>query len=250
MASVQGSRAKPYKVTVRVRTYSDQEWDGHADGAGQPGRPHGRPARRGDAAGSGRRPGRRQHRPVAGGRRATAALLVPGLGQPLQALRRRVLPGGRHAGRRPVPFVPHAGPGAGHPAGGTAGQESGGRAAAGGGASPGSGRRPRARARPAPTVAEQATSWARDTGVAAREAWARWAAANRPGRTAAPGHPLPPPKPGRPTVLAVDPPPGSGLTSARCCSLAADAVQRAWELAHGETAVEIYSGDAIKATKS
>ena len=27
VASVQGSRAKPYKVTVRVRTYSDQEWD-------------------------------------------------------------------------------------------------------------------------------------------------------------------------------------------------------------------------------
>jgi hypothetical protein len=37
-------------------------------------------------------------------------------------------------------------------------------------------------------------------------------------------------------VLAVDPPPGSNLTSASLQQLAADAAQRAWELAHGESA--------------
>jgi hypothetical protein len=35
-------------------------------------------------------------------------------------------------------------------------------------------------------------------------------------------------------VLAVDPPPGWGITSASLQRLAADAAQRAWELAHGE----------------
>jgi hypothetical protein len=53
-----------------------------------------------------------------------------------------------------------------------------------------------------------------------------------------PAIPLPPPKPGKPTVLAIDPPPGSGLTSASLQQLAADAAQRAWELPHGESAAD------------
>jgi hypothetical protein len=60
---------------------------------------------------------------------------------------------------------------------------------------------------------EQATSWAPDTGVTAREAWARWATVMAHGAPPVPAIPLPLSKPGRPTVLAVDPPPGSGLTS-------------------------------------
>ena len=64
--------------------------------------------------------------------------------------------------------------------------------------------------------------------------WARWAAASAGGAPAAPAIPLPPTKPGRPTVLAVDPPVGWGLTSASLQRLAADAAQRACELAHGE----------------
>jgi hypothetical protein len=81
---------------------------------------------------------------------------------------------------------------------------------------------------------EQATSSGPDTGLVAREAWARWAIASVGGAPPLPAIPLPPPKPGRPTVLAVDPPAGSGLTSAALQRLAADAVQRAWEMAHGE----------------
>jgi hypothetical protein len=51
---------------------------------------------------------------------------------------------------------------------------------------------------------KEATSWASDTGVTAREAWARWAAVTAQGAPPVPAIPLPPPKPGRPTVLAVD----------------------------------------------
>jgi hypothetical protein len=93
---------------------------------------------------------------------------------------------------------------------------------------------------------KEATSWASDTGVTAREAWARWAAVTAQGAPPVPAIPLPPPKPGRPTVLAVDPPPGSNLTSVSLQQLAADAAQRAWEVAHGESAAgfEIYSSSA------
>jgi hypothetical protein len=48
-------------------------------------------------------------------------------------------------------------------------------------------------------------------------------------------------------VLAVDPPAGSGLTASVLEALAADAVQRAWELAHGErsTGLELSAGEDI-----
>jgi hypothetical protein len=81
---------------------------------------------------------------------------------------------------------------------------------------------------------EEATSWGAGPGVDAREAWARWATVAADGAPPPPAIPLPPPGPGKPTVLAVGPPPGSGLTSASLRRLAGDAAQRAWELAHGE----------------
>jgi hypothetical protein len=64
---------------------------------------------------------------------------------------------------------------------------------------------------------------------------------------AIPAVPLPPSRPGRPTVLAVDPPASSGLTATALETLAADAVQRAWELAHGErsTGLELGTGADI-----
>lgn len=60
----------------------------------------------------------------------------------------------------------------------------------------------------------------------AREAYAR------PGG-ALPPPPLPPPRPGRPAVLPVDPPPGSGVRRDDLVALAADAASRAFELASG-----------------
>jgi uncharacterized Zn finger protein len=235
MASVQGSRAKPYKVTVRVRTYSDQEWEitlatlasraGHLaallDGEMPPGVADDLAAANIDLL------------PVAGElqprcscpdwanpcKHAAAVcylvadtldadpfllFLMRGRGRDtlLAGLRaRRAAAGGERAG--------DSGPG-------------------------GRGRRGADGAH-GPSV-EQATSWAIDSGVSAREAWARWAAVTAvQGAPPLPAIPLPPPRPGRPTVLAVDPPPGSGLTSASLQQLAADAAQRAWELAHGES---------------
>lgn len=80
----------------------------------------------------------------------------------------------------------------------------------------------------------QAAPWATDVGVNARQAWARWATVSNGGGPPIPAIPLPPPKHGRPTMLAVDPPEGSGLTSMSLHLLADDAAQRAWEMAHGE----------------
>ncbi len=82
--------------------------------------------------------------------------------------------------------------------------------------------------------AEPATSWRTDTGVSAQQAWARWATLSADGAPPIPAIPLPLAKHGRPTVLAMDPPPGSGLTPLSLQQLADDAAQRAWELAHGE----------------
>lgn len=67
---------------------------------------------------------------------------------------------------------------------------------------------------------------ATDPGIDAREAY------RRPVATL-PTPPLPPQRPGRPAVLSVDPPPGSGLRQQDLVALAADAAARAWELATG-----------------
>jgi uncharacterized Zn finger protein len=97
-------------------------------------------------------------------------------------------------------------------------------------------------------------SWGTDAGLNASQAWSRWAAGQRseteltsPLRRAIPAVPLPPPRPGRPTVLGADPPAGSGVTASALETLAADAVHRAWELAHGErsTGLELGAGADI-----
>jgi uncharacterized Zn finger protein len=67
-----------------------------------------------------------------------------------------------------------------------------------------------------------------DAGVPAREAWAR--AATLPNL---PPLPLPPPHPGKPAVLGVDPPRSSGISAEALRMLASDAAGRAFELAHG-----------------
>lgn len=71
--------------------------------------------------------------------------------------------------------------------------------------------------------------WDRDVGIVAREAWGR-----RPDPEG-PAVSLPPPRrhPGRP-VLVLDPAPdGSGVDAGGLAALAADAARRAWELARG-----------------
>jgi uncharacterized Zn finger protein len=70
-------------------------------------------------------------------------------------------------------------------------------------------------------------SWsATDPGVDARQAYQRPLAP-------LPAPPLPPPRPGQPSVLPVDPPPGAGLRSEDLVALAADAAARAFQLATG-----------------
>jgi hypothetical protein len=67
---------------------------------------------------------------------------------------------------------------------------------------------------------------ATDPGVDARQAYQRSLAPP-------PAPPLPPPRPGQPSVLPVDPPPGAGLRSEDLVALAADAAARAFQLATG-----------------
>ena len=78
-----------------------------------------------------------------------------------------------------------------------------------------------------------ATTWPTDAAQNALDVWARWESVSIGGSPPVPAIPLPPSKPGRPTVLALDPPAGSGFTSTSLRRLASDAAQRAWELAHG-----------------
>ncbi len=232
VASVQGSRAKPYKVTVRVRRYSEKEWDqtlaalarrvGHLaallDGEMPPGVADDLAAANIDLL-----PGAGELQPRCScpdwadpcKHSAAVCYLVadtldadPWLLFLMRGRDRDTLLAGLRARRAAA---------SGATAGGRRPGERAQRDAAGG--APG---------------AEQAASWGDDTGVVAREAWARWATVTGQGAPPVPAIPLPPAKPGRPTVLAVDPPPGWGLTSASLQRLAADAVQRAWALAHGE----------------
>jgi uncharacterized Zn finger protein len=86
----------------------------------------------------------------------------------------------------------------------------------------------RSRRRPADPSAGQATlpEPAMDHGIDAREAYRRPLAP-------LPTLPLPPQRPGRPAVLPVDPPPGSGLRQQDLVALATDATARAFQLATG-----------------
>jgi hypothetical protein len=254
VAAVQGSRAKPYKVTVRVRTYSDKEWDHTLEALA---------SRVGHMAAllDGEMP------PEVADDLATAKIdLLPAAGelQPrcscpdwadpckhsaavcylvadtldadpfllflMRGRDRDALLAGLRAKRAAVGEGVAAGGGRGGGRGGATGV---GIADDGGRGRPGR-RAQRGAAGVGGPGPEQETSWGPDPGVDPREAWAQWATVAAGGAPPLPAVPLPPPKPGRPTVLAVDPPPGSGLTSASLRRLAGDAAQRAWGLAHGE----------------
>jgi hypothetical protein len=220
MAAVQGSRPELYKVTVRVRTYSEKEWD-------------------------------RTLAAVASQVGHLAALLdgemPPGVADDLAAAKIDLLPGAGEVQPRCTcpdwaepckhsaavcylvadtldadPFLLFLMRGRDRDsllAGLRAKRAASGTRAGRGSADLGPG---------------QATAWSTDVGVNARQAWARWATVSASGIPLIPAIPLPPPKHGKPTVLAVDPPVGSGLTSMSLQQLADDAAQRAWELAHGE----------------
>jgi uncharacterized Zn finger protein len=83
------------------------------------------------------------------------------------------------------------------------------------------------RRRPDPSAGRTAPPEpAMDPGIDAREAYRRPPAP-------LPAPPLPPPRPGRPAVLPIDPPPGSGLRQQDLVALAADAAARALQLATG-----------------
>lgn len=72
-----------------------------------------------------------------------------------------------------------------------------------------------------------------DSGVVARDAYAAWAMRSTDG-TVPLRPPLPATEPGRPAPLVVDAPPGAMITAAELATLAADAARRAWALATGE----------------
>ena len=257
VASVQGSRAKPYKVTVRVRQFSDHEWDltmaalasrvGHMAALLDGEMP---PAVADDLAAA-----KIDLLPVAGELQprcscpdwadpckhsAAVCYLVadtldadPFLLFLMRGRGRDTLLAGLRTRRAAASGLATGGGGPGGSkgsGGGRRGGSEGGRGRPGGS----KGGRGRPGGGEGGGAGEQATSWATDTGVVARDAWARWAAVTLQGPLSVPPIPLPPPRPGTPTVLAVDPPPGWGITSASLQRLAADAAQRAWELAHGE----------------
>lgn len=90
-----------------------------------------------------------------------------------------------------------------------------------------------------PVVREEAGA---DPGIEARVAWGPGVGGVPGGAGEAGGGPhgasveVPPPptRPGHPTVLAVDPPAGSGVTTNDLAALASDAARRAWELCTGD----------------
>jgi len=229
VAAVQGSRAKPYRVTVRVRAYSGKEWE-------------------------------RTLTALASQVGHLAALLdgemPPGVADDLADAKIDLLPAAGEVQPRcscpdwaepckhsaavcylvadsldADPFLLFLMRGRDRDAL-LAGLRA--RRAAGVEGSAGLGRRGTQARRGADLDPEQPTSWGADPGLNAQQAWARWATVSAGGAPPMPAIPLPPPRHGRPTVLAVDPPAGSGITSTSLQRLAADAARRAWELAHGE----------------
>jgi hypothetical protein len=230
VAEVQGSRAKPYKVTVRVRTYSEKEWDqtlaalasqvgnlaALLDGEMPPG--------------------------VAGDLAAANIELLPGAGE---VMPRCSCPDWADPCKHSAavcylvadtldadPFLLFL----------LRGRDrdtllNGLRATRAASAT-------RAQRGSTDRASDQATPWGNDTGLEAQQVWARWTTLPAGDAPPMPAIPLPPPKHGRPTVLAVDPPAGSGLTSVSLQLLADDAAQRAWELTHGarSTGLELPKG--------
>ena len=233
VAAVQGSRAKPYKVTVRVRTYSDKEWDrtlaalasqvGHIaallDGEMPPEVADDLAAVKIDLL------------PVAG--EVQPRCSCPDWADPCKHSAAVCYLVADTLDADPFLLFLMRGRDRDTLLAGLRGRRA---AAAGGTASDGArgARVQRGAAGVAGLGPEQATSWGHDAGLNAHEAWARWAALSAGGAPPVPAIPLPPLKHGRPTVLAVDPPAGWGLTSASLQRLAGDAAQRACELAHGE----------------
>lgn len=246
LAAVQGSRAKPYKVTVRVRTYSEKEWAhilsvlasqvGHVAALLDGEMP---PAVADDLAGAGI-----DLLPVTGEvqprcscpdwadpckHSAAVCYLVadtldadPFLLFLMRGRDRETLFAGLRR-RRAAAIEKASGDGGRRP------QELAGEAGARGADSRLTG------------VCE------RDGGLDARQAWARWAAIPAGAAPPIPAVPMAPAKPGRPTVLAVDPPAGSGISTGSLQRLASDAVQRAWELAHGgrSAGLELSDGEDL-----
>jgi uncharacterized Zn finger protein len=88
------------------------------------------------------------------------------------------------------------------------------------------GLRARRRSTRATMVPPDQSPLAADPGVDARQAYRRPLAPP-------PAPPLPPQRPGQPAVLPVDPPPGAGLRPEDLLALAADAAERAFQLATG-----------------
>ncbi|MHB1509489.1 MAG: SWIM zinc finger family protein [Acidimicrobiales bacterium] len=76
-------------------------------------------------------------------------------------------------------------------------------------------------------------SSAPDPGIGAREVWQRWMSRDTRAETMVPSVPMPGPRSGRPTVLGADPPPESAVSAAALRLLAADASERAHALAQG-----------------
>lgn len=203
-AEVQGSRARPYRVGVRVRAFDAREWDrvleafaaqaGHA-GALLEGELPAEVASDVRAAGLDLLPGAGEVQPrctcpdwaePCKHSAAVCYLVADALDEdPFVLLRLRGR--GREevmAGLRALRSAPGAG---------------------------------------APPASREAP----DPGIVAREAWARIPAAP-------PSLPSPPPKPGRPSVLPLGPPPSGGQSSAGLAMLAEDAAARAWAALVGE----------------
>jgi uncharacterized Zn finger protein len=90
------------------------------------------------------------------------------------------------------------------------------------------------RARGAEAISSPAADWPEDDGIVATQAWSNWDDMTAAGGIQVPSIPLPPARPGRPTILGLDPPPDSGVTLEALHSLASEAVERAWAVAHGD----------------
>lgn len=73
-----------------------------------------------------------------------------------------------------------------------------------------------------------------DEGAEARVVWARGQVETAEEQPGLPDVPVPPPHPGRPATLAVDPPASAAVRRGDLSDLAADAARRAWELCTGE----------------
>jgi uncharacterized Zn finger protein len=83
-------------------------------------------------------------------------------------------------------------------------------------------------------VKGRSTAQSAEVGVTPAEVWGREGSL-----PALPAIPLPAGRPGRPTVLAADPPASSGISTLGLLALAADAAARAFELSQGEESTRL-----------